>query len=314
MKMHSIIKDPETELSFIEKFDIFICSCGYESRSTHILTEMRKKIGSSFCMGFSEFSDNSVRISNQEKFTSEGIGIQAFGGSDFMSVYHAVGGRLASLNSGAAVLIDISCMTRAWCGAIVKAINDVNFSSDSSLKVFYMYSPARYSSATDPYPPNKILGPVSGFSAYGLPDKPTSLILGLGQQPGRALGLVDHIDPSHVVLFCPIPGTDERYDLDVVRNNKDVIEQNAKDSTYNYSLYDMYSSFKMLESVVVGLRRESNIVLSSLGPKIFSLFCFLLASHYRDVSVWRATAADRQLPVDREPDGNIIKFGVIYNE
>jgi len=70
---------------------------------------------------------------------------------------------------------------------------------------------------------------------------------------------------------------------------------------FTYDLFDTFGTYAKLESICHGLSRNYCVVLASLGPKIFALYCFLLQLNIEDISVWRVSPATRQLPVDRKP-------------
>jgi hypothetical protein len=199
-------------------------------------------------------------------------------------------------------------MTRAWYGGIVRALMQIERSENIVTR--FVYIPAEYSDPPPHYPPNEVLAPVPGFTSLALPDKPTALIIGLGYDPDRALGLNDHLDPKTTLLFHADPGSDPRYARKVVDVNKELIEIVRPDHLFSYPLNDSVATYKLLESASRGLLRDWRLVLCSLGPKPFGLVCFLLAAYYEEISIWRVSACARQRPVDRKPKGDPILLEV----
>jgi hypothetical protein len=76
---------------------------------------------------------------------------------------------------------------------------------------------------------------------------------------------------------------------------------NNQEQIYAYDLFDTFATYKILESVCQGLLRNYRVVLASLGPKLFGLYCFLLHTNLREVSVWRVSPGTRERPVDKKP-------------
>lgn len=287
-----------------KKYALAFFATGYESRARSIVESYPGiSIEDKVCFAFSEYKEFEVRKINDRCFDDNFWKSYEFSGSNFSGVYDFVFSKLEKLKLDSTILVDISCMTRVWVAALVRAIFDCEV---LNLSVVFCYNPALYKEIDAEHPPNEVLGPLPGFSSLNSPDKPSSLLIGLGQQPGRAMGLAEYIDASNVLLFCPLPGVDERYDQDLVVNNKDIINRYADGDYYSYPLVRVRESFKIIESVVVGIRRDSSLVLSSLGPKIFNLYCLLLSAHYRDVSVWRVSAGAYEKPCDRSSSGPLI--------
>lgn len=277
-------------------YDAVICSAGYESRARFMAEMFDINASKRICFGFEEYKEEKARVENDALYANQKFDMHIFSGNNSEHIYGCVFQLLSGLNSNSRLLVDISCMTRAWTAAIVRAIVDSKLSIDLNVDFFYVV--AEYQEHIEPYPPNEVVGPIPGFSSLLLPNNPTTLIMGLGQEPERAIGLKEYIDPAQTVIFYPIPGIDVRYDEDIYKNNEDIFKECKNDDQYSYPLVWADESIKKLESVILGHRKDSTVVLSSLGPKMFSLYCLLLASHYKDISVWRVTAGSREKPVD----------------
>jgi hypothetical protein len=100
------------------------------------------------------------------------------------------------------------------------------------------------------------------------------------------------------VLLIPNGGGADPYHPLVLKNNADIIGRTSKNWILDYSLEDPASTFAMLVSLIGGIRQSYRIVLASLGPKMFGLLCFLLASEFPDVSVWRVSSGIHGKPRD----------------
>lgn len=307
MKISSV---DEIDASAINKFDLAIVASGYESRARHLVEKYSISADIAICLGFENYDSNPTRVENDNILKRHNYKFSIFEGNDYDGVYAYIFSVIEKLNPNSKVFFDISCMTRAWVSSIVRAIFD---SSLISLEVYFYYSVAQYYDKEDGYPANEFVGPMHGFSSLVLPDKPVSLIVGLGSDKGRSIGLKEYLDPQEVVAFCPIPGCDFRYDADILKNNDALLKGLDDEDIYNYPLKKPLESFKYLESVLIGTKDRCSVVLCSLGPKIFNLYCLLLSAHYGDVSVWRVTAGSLHPDKDCAASGEVISLKVVFD-
>jgi len=110
-------------------------------------------------------------------------------------------------------------------------------------------------------------------------------------------------DPQMTILM--IPKMNNKKDLfyeRVLQNNKDVLGRTNAEWIFEYDFSEPASTFAMMASIIGGLAGEYRIVLASLGPKIFGLLCFLLATKYPDLSVWRVSSGVHAEPRDSYPE------------
>lgn len=308
MKIYSVDEISNFECNV--EYSVAIFCSGFESRARYIPEKYSIKCKKFICLAFSEHSDLESRKKNDDFFRSVNCDTILFDGGDYLGVYDHISNILFGIDDGESLLIDISCMTRAWVSSIVRACFDKN--KTNKFQISFVYSPAKYEPVHGEYPPNEIVGPMPGFSSFVLPSKPISLIVGLGQDPGRATGLKEYIDPEEVVAFCPIPGIDVKYDADIECHNTEIYFSTRDDKLFKYPLLKPLESFKALESVVLGTKNNSAVVLCSLGPKIFNLYCLLISAHYEDVSVWRVTAGAKGPIKDCQANGEIVGLKVNF--
>lgn len=310
MKIKNFLSFTESDLSNTE-IDICIAASGYESRSRSFaekIDKLKVKVAHKYVWAFTENSTEKMRLKNDEKFKKLGFKPTIISGSDSQKPNKIIKKMLSEIktNNQVTLLIDISSMTRTWYGAIIEALAQVE--SPIPLRTIFAYVPAVWKPVNKEYPSNEILGPVSGYSSHELPNKPTALIIGLGQEEGRALGLREHLDPEALVCFYANPSIDKRYEELVFEENKDLLDNLNSDYIYAYNIFDTFGTYKTLESVCNGLIRDYSIVLASLGPKIFGIYCFLLATMQPTISVWRVSPATKQEPIDHKPVKQYISF------
>ncbi|MEW6444232.1 MAG: hypothetical protein AB1640_25080 [bacterium] len=296
-------------------FDAIVVASGYESRARAFaqgLKGVARRGGSIKCAwGFEEYIDNPVRRKNDCALTRMGYKISVISGSDGDPPEKWISNLLSeNEDRPLSLAVDISSMTRTWYGGIVKALSRTR--RRFPVRSVFAYIPALWSGRQVPAPPNEVVGPVSGYASHALPNKPTALVVGLGGDHGRALGLNDYLDPETTACFFSDPGADRRYTRDVLGANRDLIASIRNEYLYQYDLFDAFGTYKTLESVCQGLSREYRVVLASLGPKIFGLYCFLIHTNFPEVSVWRVSPATRLQPVDHKPAKQAILLDVSW--
>jgi hypothetical protein len=297
------------QLDFAESsksYDLIVTASGYESRARFVAETIGAQ-GSSGCarlvLSFAEHLKECARPENDAAF--ERLGYKPFlchGRSD-EEVSQVIAGALEALPKipEPRILVDISSMTRAWYGAIVRSVMALHL--EGSMVVHFAYTPAEFVAPPNDYPPNRIVGPVAGFTGNTLPTKPTALILGLGYDKDRAIGLKDHLDPQLTILFYADPASDDRYVPHVLSVNSGLFHEVRDECIFPYPFMDASGAFRLLESVSKGMTRDWRVVLCSLGPKVFGLYCFLVASLNRDISIWRVTADLHEEPFDHKASG-----------
>lgn len=306
MKLKKVTQ-PTLAQAFEADFDAFITCSGYEERSRFVAeqaTETLRSCAAKEAWGFAEHRDAESRLQNDEFYRSQGYKLPVIPGSDCSQASNRAAAAICG-GSGTErrVLVDISSMTRAWSGSIVNALSSAR---SSPITVVFAYSPADFTPFPTEILPNKLFGPVPGFLSCIMPNRATALVLGLGHESGRALGIVDSLDPGLTILFYAKPAASKEYELSVRQANPYLMKTVPEQNIFGYSIMETAATFKILESICAGLRREWRPVLSSTGPKIFALYGFLLATLMPELTVWRATPAETQPPVDRKACGSTV--------
>lgn len=303
MNISSVEELPFSALA--SDYNLVIAASGYESRARFVAEALGFSVPGAIriALAFAEHSGACARPQNDEKFRELGYALVICHGGVDNEVILSLASAFDRFkdNTTIKILIDISSMTRSWYGAVVRCLG--SFDCNATLIVHFTYTPACFVAPPSEYPPNRVVSPVVGFTGNTLPDKPTALLLGLGYDKDRAIGLKDHLDPQLTVLFYADPASDPRYVPHVLSVNRDLIEEVGEDCVFKYSFTDCASTFRFIESITGGLSHEWRVVLCSLGPKIFGLCCFLVASIQRDISIWRVSADSHEIPFDHKPCG-----------
>jgi hypothetical protein len=278
-----------------------IVGCGYEHRSQGVSTGLRTLPPIRHALCFREHATAIARDENEAFFTGKDFLLHEVGSDDSKVVQNITRDVLASAVSlGKGIAFDISTMTRSWHGAIISQLRLEAYTSQ--FETFFAYAPAQFAPPYSTAVPNEFVSPVEGFASLRAPDKPVALLIGLGYERESALGLQQLLDPAMTVLLIPHSGEGDRYHEFVLRNNREMLQRVSQEWVFDYSLSEPASTFATLASIVSGIRQSYRVVLASLGPKIFGILCFLLASKFTDVSVWRISSGVHGRPRDSHAD------------
>jgi hypothetical protein len=283
--------------------DVVIAASGYETRARYVADKLGEIGQRRICFGFREHAEVETRKRNDKVFKEynyEAIPASGGNGDEICPVMENV---IAKMCKSQRVLIDISSMSRPWCGTIVKALYEAK--GKEEITTLFTYAPAKTFLTDKPYPANEVAGPVRGFSALAPPDKPSALIVGLGLDADRALGISELLDPARLTVFYTKPALMEKYEREIEEVNADLLGRVRKSDIVKYPLRQPDQAIALLDSVCGALRRDYRVVLVSVGPKIFGLACMLVARRYKDVSVWRVSAGSRESVQDRQAAGDI---------
>jgi hypothetical protein len=293
-------------------FDAFIAASGYEERATYTLTTLPvASIPRKIAFGFGDRTTGRRKI-NDTIFDSADVNVVPVDGNSGSAVRAHIVALLDDITSETPrIFVDYSSMTRAWYAGIIEAIAAVK--NKTSVTCVFGYSPASYSPPSNPTP-NAIAGPIAGFCSLDVPDKPSALIIGLGYERERALGILEYIDPAVAFAFYTDPAIDERYTACVVQNNRGLLELLGRDRIFRHPLSDLQRAGSLLVSLYSALADDYRVILAPLGVKPFSLLCLLLASRFLDVDVWRVTAGERGPIHVREPAGPILMLRADFAE
>jgi hypothetical protein len=283
---------------------LVVAASGYETRARHVAEALGAVGALRVSVGFDEHKDAEARKKNDEVFLALGYEPRLASGGDGQALHSLLSGHLShQREEGASALVDISSMTRPWCGAMVRALMESK--SKTGFRMYFAYSPAQESQEKRPYPASEVAGPVPGFMALAPPDRPTALVVGLGFDGDRALGLCDLVDPARVSAFLTGPGLVPDSESRVRRENAEILKRVRAEDIVLYPLRQPDLALCLLDSVCGALCRDYRVVITSVGPKMFGVICLLVAGRYPDVSVWRVSAGSREPPIDRQPTGEV---------
>jgi hypothetical protein len=310
MKLAATQQMPEAELA-TKQFDIFIAASGYEQRGVHcIRTFAVDRIPKRTAFGFSD-RITSQRQDNDREFERAGIPVLVADGDSGEVLRQWLASAFSEFNSNPTrILVDYSSMTRTWYAAIIESI--LTSETNHQIECVFSYSVSEFT-APRYRSSNASVGPIPHFCSLGAPDKPSALMIGLGYEEERALGLVEYLDPAYTCAFYTDPAIDQRFRDAVLANNEAFLTKLPRERLYPYPVADLQRTGDMLNSVCRALLEDYRVILAPLGMKPFSLLCLLLATKLPEADVWRVTAGTKTAPVDRRAAGPVLALQAMFD-
>jgi hypothetical protein len=278
---------------------VVVAACGYEKRASALLPNIHENVSSRYALAFKEGLGVLDRAENDKKFHQSRFAAIPCAGNESEEVRRVVQeGLAAARKAGGSLAFDISSMTRAWHGAIVQTL--IAEKRDEDLETYFVYIPRRYDRPSNETFPNEVVGPVEGFAALAPPDLPIALLLSIGYEREKALGLMEILDPGQTVVLIADsskePHFSDPFFSGVIRNNRDILKKVSERWVFSYPLSRPATTFRMIESICGGLGLAHRVVLAPMGPKIFALLCFLLSAKHPELSVWRMSSGIHAKP------------------
>jgi hypothetical protein len=281
-----------------------VCASGYEERARYVGNILGKRPKMKHVLGFTAHRDDLERPRNDETFVDLGYEMTICNGNSADGISSLVKDTLVRLPNKSNLVFDITSMTRYWYATFLDQLRATEFATIREMSIYFTYVPSRYEPPPKEQPPNLYVGPIPGFSSTELPDLPTALVLGLGHEPDKALGITEFIDAKELFVFMANPAFDRRFVRDVQRMNKELLARLPAGHAIGYPLPSITGTTILLKSLSEGLMRSHRLILVPLGPKIFSLICFLLAVLYPQISVWRVSSEEEEFKANRPPLNN----------
>lgn len=292
--------------------DILIAVCGYECRATHVPLAIKGRVGSTIILDY-ESTDVLSYNSNKEHLGKfDAVTFLSLQRSLYIPDFESCVGHVISAIEAPKklnVVFDVSCGSRRLISQILIALDRV---CRERLNLFCVYSVSEFYDPPSDELPSHISEPVVGALSGWSEDlsQPPCAVIGLGFEPGRAIGCLDYLEIPEVRLLQPF-GPDPRFIEAVEKANRQLIQEAGSGYLLPYSVMNPVDTYLKLESMVFGLRRQFRPILLPLGPKIFAVACIVLAIRYSPhVCVWRTSSGNLGAPHDTRADGNVAVFHI----
>lgn len=214
---------------------------------------------------------------------------------------------LGSVGETERIAIDVSSMPRAMLASVVHVL----VTRLRPIEVDFFYAPAEFpeSAAAASAQVTLSASPVSPSFQGSLraPSIPISLMIGLGLEQHRAIGMIELLEPSEVWEFIATGG-DPRFGDSIREMNRMSSGERDGSRILNYNLYSIAETFSILESLVFMKSPDYRIILAPSGPKVFALASLLVSSASTPFrpAVWRVGVSLPQVRADVQEAGSII--------
>lgn len=290
-----------------EAYALIVSTCGFERRSSYVCRigpEAREKVAIEFPgSGGASFESNKVEY-RRAGWEFDGIrGATA-------RIRRAAGDRS---DEAVRIAVDISSMPRAAIAAIVETL----FELGSALHATFLYVPGAFESSAEAAgrPESLAAAPVSPFFAGALrpPSIPIGLVLGLGLEPHRALGVIELLEPARTWAFTG-RGGDRRFEVALAEINGALSGVVEPSRILEYDVRSVAETYGAVESLVFSAGLDYRLILAPSGPKVFTLACLLVGAA-RDVhrpAVWRVGSARPAIAVDVHEAGDVVAASVMF--
>jgi hypothetical protein len=292
-----------------QHFDAFITVSGFESRSAYLADKIdTTTIPEKIVLAYNELNDVLFRKHNDAKYRDLGFTFYNVPSKDISSL-PGILDQICTKNrkENLDILIDYSCMAKIWYNGILNYFSELE-ECFSKVNLWFCYSPSEFTKSHTNVT-NKFFDPVIPKSTG---NKPIALILGLGFEKGRSEELAKQLDAQVTFAFYADPAYDERYVHEVLESNQVLLKKISEDKIIKYPIFDLNSISESLTKLCINLRLSHQLVLAPIGPKPFTLMCFILSTRYPDIKLWKVSTAGNFATTDRKPYGELLLFKVTF--
>jgi hypothetical protein len=294
-----------SEMLSKQHFDVVIAVAGYESRCTYLSSKIDLlRISKKIVLAFNEKKDIHSRKYNDEQFSQWGFNFYNASAYNVTPLKEILDTNcLFQPRDTINILIDYSGMPKIWYKGIINyflALEDRLIHA----RLWFSYSPSLYFK-------NQSNAGKKIFSErlpIIKPEKKIILIIGLGEEKGRAEKLLHELEAQATFIFYADPAIDERFVHDVLENNQNLIQQIKVENIIKYPIHDLNSINHSLTNICLNFRIENQLVLAPIGPKPFTLMCYILAARYPDIKMLEVTTVGETTPFDRKAQGNLFIY------
>ena len=306
-----IIKQENSQEPDSHNYDIAIGAVGFETRCRHIFETIPVDAPIKFGLEFGFLQE--IAFNDNKKFFMD-KNFHLLNGLAENSVSHLkneVANKIITSDT-LKVLVDISSMSREMIAKVALFLRELLH--EKHLRITIAYAPPSYPPTKEESPIEKA-GPIIPELAGWAPDPslPIGVVLGLGCEPGLALGSLQRLEPSMVWAFSPI-GLDIRFDaLDQEANSH--IGDIFNVAHYKYDLIDPTGTRVDLVRIFTTIQESHRIIAVSSGPKIFAwiLIFTALFNPFPSIGIWAFSSRQKLIARDIHPMGEIIWHNLLLN-
>lgn len=290
--------------SYSGKYDLAIVGLGYESRAITACQKLDLPHNDIIAIGYNSHTDVFSYQKNKQYYTK--IEAKLLEGSDttvtsqFIELMEN-----KQLDNPINCFLDITVMSRYRLAFILSFLID-NLKKNSTITISYELS--NFYDAPNDLSPIRKIGPILDSLSGSLSDinLPSAIVLGLGYELGKGIGISNYLDTESTFLFIP-QGKDSRFEESVMLNNQPLISETPNNHKFFYDITNPYKTYLELRETMTAILRCYRPVLVPLGPKIMAALSVILGKDFSpQLPVWRVSSEHIEEPIDRESSGNNI--------
>lgn len=302
---------PLDELEEHQSFDMLLGCISHESRCLNVFNKTQRKCSFKLFLDTQSTSDVAQR---SRKIAGRAATILK-SSSELKEIESGVFNEFINKSSADKifldVLLDISSMPRPYIAAVMSAICSV--ADIRAIRLFTMYSLAKYTPPPSFLSPNITVGPVHNKFAGRTddPGKSVAAVVGLGYERNKAMGAVEYIQTSDWWLFLPI-STESKFRSQVNKHNRSLCEGTPKDKQFEYDLHSPLKTLVLLESLVSSIKETYKPALFPFGPKIFFFLSLITALIHPEASVWYVSGEADDPKTDRAASAHVIGLEIQF--
>ena len=292
-------------------YDLVIATCGYEARARYLHsrfegTATRFVVLDYGSVGVGSYDANREHFGRVAPAAWVDLRDPAFRTAIAGCVERALADADPDASACLRVLVDISSCSRSVLATLLLSLAHARA---RPLRLTCAYAVSEFFDPPDGELPSNVSEPVIGDLSGWSDDlsKPPCAIIGLGFEPGRALGSIDYLEVPEVRLFVP-HGPDARFHQAVLAANALLLRE-AGEPVLAYDVRNPEDAYQKLLSLVSGLLPRFRPIIIPLGPKVFAALSMLLAIRLApNVCIWRTSAGGDDDIADRGASGDVVVF------
>jgi hypothetical protein len=292
-------------------FVLAVSAVGYERRCRWIAENCgvvaERKLGLEF-----GFLKEGSYAANKAYF--EGTGWEICSAQE-PQVFEKITSTLCAMADGTKPLrlfIDISSMSREMMANVALAVDRVR--TDTAVEIVTAYAPSAFSGDYAPAP-IRLAAPVkpalAGWSSR--PDKPLGVIMGLGCEPGLALGALQVLEPNKAWLYYP-KGFDRRFEEALPKANEHVADI-FDVTSFDYEVKDPVITRGRIEALMNSVDSSFRLICIPFGPKILAwlILSTVIFEERNGAGVWSFSSREHAIAVDRDVSGEVVWYSSLLS-
>ncbi len=211
------------------------------------------------------------------------------------------------------VAVDVSSMSRHVMAAVLANVYALAVKEQIHLSI--LYCPGSYHEPPPATASALDLSAVEGLEGWSVyPERPLSVIVGLGYEPELASAAIEYLDPSGTWVYVA-DSREPRFRAAAMEANSSIMHVVDRRRIVDYDPAEPKKLFAEMLLLAETLAKQSRVVIVTGGPKIFGAIAMLIKLRVGDeVAVWRVSMHDYMPIKDTAAEGDIVEFEFIPSD